>query len=262
MSRRAPERVAPGVDRLGDDSVNAYLVHSPEGLVLVDAGLPSHTGQLRAHLAAAGLSPGDVGHVLLTHAHPDHTGMAGALRRAGAEIWVHERDAPVLAEGPRSAFRHGGPERSPLPYLLRRPAALGTLAHLGRSGAFTARPVPGARTFGGDGVLAEVPGGPRVITLAGHTPGSVAYLWEERGLLFTGDALVTYDGLTGHAGPGIVCRGFTHDARAALAALERLAALGDGGRAEGAPLLLPGHGRPFPGGPRAAVEEARARGAR
>ena len=239
-------RPAPTVERLGDDLVNFYLVEHPDGLVLVDAGLPGHLAQIGDRLP-------DVRAVLLTHAHPDHTGLAGAAQRAGADIWIHERDEPVLADGPRSAMRHAKPERSMLPYLLRRPSAIGTPVHLARQGAFTARPVTGARTFGGDRILSDVPGRPEVITLPGHTPGTVAYHFPDLGVLFTGDALVTHDGLTGRVGPSLVCRGFTHDSAAALASLDRLASLP-------ASLLLPGHGEPFPGGSRAAADQARRAG--
>ncbi|MFJ7628327.1 MBL fold metallo-hydrolase [Streptomyces sp. NPDC097595] len=253
---RPDRRVAPGVDRLGDDVVNFYLVEEVDGLVLVDAGLPGHLKQLRAHLAGSGRSMADIRAVLLTHGHPDHTGLAPALREAGADIWVHEGDAAILRDGPRSAMRHAKPERSMLPYLLRRPAAIGTPLHLARAGAFTAPATPGVRTFGTDGRLAEVPGAPRAVLLPGHTPGSAGYLFPERGLLFTGDALVTQDGLTGHTGPSLVCRGFTHDSRAALASLDRLDAL------TGASLILPGHGLPVTGDVRTATGRARRTGAR
>ncbi|MFJ3492282.1 MBL fold metallo-hydrolase [Streptomyces sp. NPDC086091] len=247
----AGRQVAPGVHRLGDDVVNFYLVEEEDGLVLVDAGLPAHLGQLRAHLAGSGRTPADIRAVLVTHGHPDHTGLAHALRRAGADIWVHEADAPILRDGPRSALRHARAERSMLPYLLRRPAALATPLHLARAGGFTAPAVPDVRVLTGEGRLAEVPGAPRAIALPGHTRGSTGYLFPERGLLFTGDALVTYDGLTGHTGPGLVCRGFTQDSGAALASLDRLDEL------TGVTLLLPGHGTPLPGDPRAATREAR-----
>ncbi|MFC4032366.1 MBL fold metallo-hydrolase [Streptomyces polygonati] len=259
MSRRAHHptgrSVAPGVERLGDRVVNFYLLHHPDGLVLVDAGLPGHLRQLLASLARSGNSLGDVRAVLLTHAHPDHTGLARALQQAGADIWVHERDAAILTDGPRSAMRHAEPERSILPYLLRRPAAIATPLHLARKGAFTARAVSDARTFGADRALAEVPGAPQAVLLPGHTPGSTAYLFADRGLLFTGDALVTADGLTGHEGPALVCRGFTHDSAAALTALDRLDELA-------ATVLLPGHGRPFTGTPQAAARQARRTGVR
>ncbi|QKW20113.1 MBL fold metallo-hydrolase [Kitasatospora sp. NA04385] len=253
---RYDRRVAPGVDRLGDDVVNFYLVEEPDGLVLIDAGLPAHLGQLRAHLADSGHSPADVRAVLLTHAHPDHTGLAHTLQRAGAEIWVHESDAAILRDGPRSALRHAKPERSALPYLLRRPAAIATPLHLARKGAFTAPATPGVRTFDTGRRLEEVPGRPRAVPLPGHTPGSTGYLFPDRGLLFTGDALVTHDGLTGHTGPTLVCRGFTHDSRTALASLDQLDELTE------ATLLLPGHGRPFDGDPRSATHQARQAGSR
>ena len=259
MSRSASSgpglQVAPGVHRMGDDIVNFYLIDQADGLVLIDAGLPGHLSQLRAYLSASGRSLSHIRAVLLTHAHPDHTGLAGKLREAGAQIWVHQHDAAILRQGPRSALRLAKPERSMVPYLLRRPAAIGTPLHLARNGAFTAPKVPGVRTFGAGQRLPEVPGNPQAVALPGHTPGSTAYLFSGRGVLFTGDALVTYDGLTGHVGPTLVCRGFTHDSAAALSALDRMDALD-------VAMLLPGHGQPFAGGIRAAVTQARQAGLR
>ncbi|WP_436535897.1 MBL fold metallo-hydrolase [Actinoplanes sp. HUAS TT8] len=243
------------VQRLGDDFVSFYLVDHPDGLVLVDAGLPGHLPQVREHLARSGRSLRDIRAVLLTHGHPDHTGLAAALHDAGADIWIHRLDAPILADGPRSALRHAKPERSMLPYLLRRPAAIGAPLHLARNGGFTAAPVRDGRTFEGDQRLDEVPGRPHAISLTGHTPGSAAYHFPDLDVLFTGDALVTHDGLTGHTGPTVVCRGFTHDSAAALASLDRLARVP-------ASRLLPGHGEPFEGGPQAAVDRARRAGVR
>jgi glyoxylase-like metal-dependent hydrolase (beta-lactamase superfamily II) len=245
----------PDPHRLGDHVVNFYLLEHPDGLVLIDAGLPGHHRQLADRLAHLGCRPADIRAVLLTHGHPDHTGLAGPLSRAGAQIWIHERDAPILRDGPRSAMRHAKPERSMFPYLLRRPAAIGTPLSLARQGGFTAPKVTGFRTFAGDQELADVPGRPQAVVLPGHTGGSTAYFFADRGLVFTGDALVTHDGLTGHTGPTVVCRAFTHDSTAALASLDRLADLD-------AQTVLPGHGEPFPGGSRAAAAQARATGLR
>lgn len=246
--------IAPGVVRLGDAVVNYYLVEQVEGPVLVDAGLPGHRKGLERFLAASGRSVADVRAVLLTHAHPDHTGLLAPLRKAGAEIWVHEKDAPILRDGPRSAMRHAKPQRSMLGYLARRPSAAGTPLHMGLKGGFTAPAVSGARTFAGPGTLDSVPGRPEVVALPGHTGGSVGFRFPGSGVLFTGDALVTYDGLTGHRGPTLVCEGFTQDGARALASLETIAELGTD-------LLLPGHGDPVTD-PSAAVLEAQRRGLR
>ena len=250
MSRPVPTRVAPGVHRLGGHGVNFYLVEDPDGLILIDSGVPGHREQLRGLLARLGRSVADLRAVLLTHGHLDHTGLAHTLQEAGAAIWIHERDAAILRDGPRSVNRYAKPERSMLPYLLRRPSALALPLQLARAGAFTAPAVHHARVFGADQVLDDVPGAPLAVVLPGHTPGSAAYLFARRGLLFTGDALVTEEGMAGHTGPAIVSRCFTHDSRAALAALDRLDELT-------ADLLLPGHGEPFADGVRAATRQAR-----
>ncbi|MGW3312177.1 MBL fold metallo-hydrolase [Streptomyces sp. NPDC001073] len=255
MSRPASTQVAPGVRRLGDHVVNFYLIEDPDGLVLVDAGTPAHLDQLRGLLATLGRSVADVRAVLLTHGHADHTGLARPLQEAGADLWIHERDAAILRDGPRSGTRHAKPERSMLPYLLRRPSALAVPLRLARDGAFTAPGVAGARVFDADLVLKDVPGAPQALVLPGHTPGSTAYVFPGRGLLFTGDALVTADGFTDRVGPTIVSRCFTHDSGGALAALDRLDELAVEGAGE--LLLLPGHGEPFAGGVRDATRLAR-----
>jgi glyoxylase-like metal-dependent hydrolase (beta-lactamase superfamily II) len=248
--------VAPGVHRLGDHSVNFYLIEDPEGFVVVDAGLPAHLEQLGALLDGLGRPVSDIRAVLLTHGHLDHTGLAHTLQQAGADIWIHERDAGILRDGPRSANRHAKPERSMLPYLLRRPSALALPLQLARSGAFAAPAVQGAKVFDTDRVLKDLPGAPQAVVMAGHTPGSTAYLFTDRGLLFTGDALVTADAFSGHTGPTLVCRCFTHDSRAALVALDRLDELPAAG------VLLPGHGEPFTGGIGTAARLAREYGVR
>ncbi|MBF9067109.1 MBL fold metallo-hydrolase [Streptacidiphilus fuscans] len=254
MSRRTQsdrvQRVAPSVERLGDGMVNFYLVDHPDGLVLVDAGLPAHLGQLRDHLASSGRSLRDIRAVLLTHGHLDHTGLVVPVQQAGADIWIHEADAAILTDGPRSSMRHAKPERSLLPYLLRRPAAISGPLHMARMGGFTGKPVHGAYSFRSDQPLDEVPGRPQPVAQPGHTKGSVAYHFPALGVLFTGDALVTREDMIGRTGPSLVSRGFTHDSAAALASLDRLAELPPA-------LLLPGHGPAFADGPQEAAAQAR-----
>ena len=66
------------------------LVESGGELVLVDAGLGelaeadgAPAGRLVSALAEIGISPGDIGHVVISHAHPDHVG--GLTIASGAE---------------------------------------------------------------------------------------------------------------------------------------------------------------------------------
>ena len=89
--------VAPGVRRialplpLALRSVNVYLIEGDHGWSIVDSGMhtPEAEAELRAGLAAAGIALGDLRAAFITHLHPDHLGMAGTLRDAGAELLMH-----------------------------------------------------------------------------------------------------------------------------------------------------------------------------
>jgi len=68
---------------------------------LVDTGIatPDVEAELRAALGERGASFAAVDQVLLTHWHHDHAGLAGAIQaEGGADVYVHEADAPVVAQ--------------------------------------------------------------------------------------------------------------------------------------------------------------------
>jgi glyoxylase-like metal-dependent hydrolase (beta-lactamase superfamily II) len=78
------------------------------------------------------------------------------------------------------------------------------------------------------GVTLDLPGRPHVVPVPGHTVSSVAFHISDRGVVLTGDALVTYDGLVGKAGPRTVCAAFTHSTSQGLASLSALESLDAG----------------------------------
>lgn len=66
--------------------VNAYVVHAPDGDIIVDAGAEP------AKILAAVRQ--DVAAVLVTHGHADHVGaLEPVLRETGAPMYVHPDDA-------------------------------------------------------------------------------------------------------------------------------------------------------------------------
>jgi len=91
------QHVAPGVRRialplpLALRSVNVYLIEGERGWSIVDSGMhtPEAEAELRAGLAAAGIAMADLKTAFITHLHPDHLGMAGTLREAGAQLLMH-----------------------------------------------------------------------------------------------------------------------------------------------------------------------------
>ncbi len=81
-------------------SVNAFLIKTPQGLILVDSGAAScfgsHLGSVAKNLQAAGYALDQVKTVLLTHLHPDHVcgiSQQGHKVFPNATIYVHEREA-------------------------------------------------------------------------------------------------------------------------------------------------------------------------
>jgi glyoxylase-like metal-dependent hydrolase (beta-lactamase superfamily II) len=247
------EKIAPGVHRAGSRSVNFYLVEDRDGITVVDAGLPAFWPSLLAAVEAAGCKLTDIRAVLITHGHPDHIGFAERLRvEAGADIWVHQADAPMLAE-PDKPYKHWKPERNLLSYAWRRPTALRGPLHLVRNGGLRVPATQHVRTFDSATVL-DVPGRPTAVPVPGHTNGSAVYLFENHDILFTGDAIVTQDFSTGLTGPGLISAAFTQSTAEALRSLRTLADLSAG-------LMLTGHGEPWRQGLAAAVDLAE-RGAR
>jgi glyoxylase-like metal-dependent hydrolase (beta-lactamase superfamily II) len=77
-------------------AIAAYLIKHSAGAVLIECGPGSTIGELKAGLAAHGLTAANVTHVLLTHIHLDHAGAAGWLAQQGAQIIVHPNGAPHL----------------------------------------------------------------------------------------------------------------------------------------------------------------------
>lgn len=240
--------VADGVYRLGDEVVSFYVVEEDGRLTVVDAGAPGHLDQLTAFLADRGWSLDDVEAILLTHAHSDHTGFAEEARvQGGAEVAIHEADEVIAAGGDDGRTREGGMLRH-----LWRPAAYKTLFTLLRVGGISIVPIAVLSTFV-DGDVLEVPGAPRVVHVPGHTRGSAALLMADRGAVFTGDALVTWNPGTGRRGAQIMPAAFNESSAEALRSLDRLAGLA-------VPTVLPGHGRPWLNGVDAAVAAAREAG--
>ena len=80
------------------ETIAAYLVEADGRLALVETGPDSTWPHLVAALAKHGARPSDVKDVLVTHVHLDHAGAAWRLARAGANVWVHPRGAPHMAD--------------------------------------------------------------------------------------------------------------------------------------------------------------------
>ena len=175
----ATKEIIPGLHAIDGGNVNAFLLDAPEGLTLVDAGLPTSEGRIVDGIRGLGKSPADLRHILLTHAHPDHVGSLAALKAAsGARTYLHVADVPIAETG--GSFRRMQPS----------PELIGSLLFkmLVKSGSDAKVPPTAIDARINDGDVLPIAGGICAIHTPGHCAGHVAYLWPERGVLFVGDA--------------------------------------------------------------------------
>jgi glyoxylase-like metal-dependent hydrolase (beta-lactamase superfamily II) len=237
--------LAPGVHGVEHAHTNCYLITDDSGVTLIDAGFRSTGVAVLDLLAAIGRTITDIRALLLTHGHFDHVGFARGLQASlGTPIWVHGDDRSLAAH----PYRYR-PESNRLLYPWAHGRSWPILGRMVLAGALAVRGVHADRTFT-DGQVLEVPGRPTVVHTPGHTAGQCAFWLPDRGVLLSGDALVTLDPYTGARGPRLVAPAATADSARALASLDRLTDLD-------AQIVLPGHGPGWRAGIRAAVSAAR-----
>lgn len=150
----APRQVADHTWRIGTEGINALLVKTDAGAVLIDGGLPQAAGMLLAHMRALGVAPADLRLILHSHAHGDHAGPLAAVKRAtGATLVSNAESAVLLAHGGSDDIHFGDD-------ILYPPVQADRIVH--------------------DGEVVEL-GGMRftVHFMPGHTPGSMAWTWDD-----------------------------------------------------------------------------------
>jgi glyoxylase-like metal-dependent hydrolase (beta-lactamase superfamily II) len=168
--------------------VHAFLLRSPEGLVLIDTGIghlgpPRYdvTGRIDDELRTVGVAPDDVDHVVYTHLHADHSGGAclldGTPRFPNARHHLHPEDWRFFGQQGPSAF----------------------------TGRFAMAALEDLGVLNLDAADGEIVPGVRVAHAPGHTPGHRIVLieGEEGGLLLAGDLL--------HVPPQVVHPEWTSD---------------------------------------------------
>lgn len=237
---------APDVFIVAGPRTNWCLLRSGDGITLIDAAWPKDYATVADSLHQIGASPDQVTAVVLTHAHPDHIGVAERLRSEhGSSVHTH-----------RNEVRHATGE------VHERVQTIDLLARVWRPSvavfAFDSiasggtKPTPVAEVVAFDEGPVDVPGRPLPIPTPGHTSGHCSFHLVEHGIVVSGDALVNRNVLTNDPGPRLMPRIFSHNWEQAAASLDALSDLN-------ADVILPGHGAPLYMTPAEAVAKARQR---
>ena len=166
--------------------VNAYLLATPDGLVLIDAGWPNKADDLFRAVQDSGHDPKDIRHLVLTHGHIDHAGSAAeVLQRTGARAYAHPADLDLINTG---TAEHPGTSVTP-----------GIVPKI----AYLLFIKPGGTTYRGFAVDQTLEDGERlpmapdveIIHSPGHCAGHIAFLLRHEGILIAGDICSNVMGL-------------------------------------------------------------------
>jgi len=224
--------LVPGLRHLHNVRIsNVFLLDGgPGDRWLIDCGHWSERATLLWELRRAGVRPGELTGVLLTHRHSDHAGNARFLqRRFGVKIHAHRRDAEILGGAvPRDRLERGA-----------GPWLAGVLAEI--ENLFPARVTCDRALDDGDSIASL-----EVHHTPGHTEGSVFYRHAATGSLLTGDMLLTaIPPLVFRKGMSLAYPTFSSNLELAV---ESVRAFHRSGIEYDH--LLPGHGKPIVGGAR------------
>jgi glyoxylase-like metal-dependent hydrolase (beta-lactamase superfamily II) len=169
--------------------VNAYVIESDQGLLLIDCGTDWEPGRiaLSEGFETLGLEESAVHTLVVSHLHPDHVGMSGRLvRELGCRFVMHERasnlvdrynDTPGFAERLRHiATTHGVPDE-----------VIAAAAPTERADYMPMIDPPDHVVADGDEI--DLGRGRRlsVVHTPGHEPAHICLRDSRTGVLFSGD---------------------------------------------------------------------------
>lgn len=152
----------------------AYLMASPDELVLIETGPTSTLPNLKAGIMAAGFDPAQLTKIFVSHIHLDHSGAAGVIVRElpEVEVFVHPVGRPHLID-PAKLISSAGRL-----YTDRMDALWGEVAPVPEE---RVRPLADGETVQAAGHVMSV------LFTPGHAAHHVAYWIPEQSIVFTGD---------------------------------------------------------------------------
>lgn len=180
------KQLSKHVYQLSLGAVNTFVIADEEGLTLVDTGYKNSKEKIFAAIRQGGKKPEDIRQIILTHAHPDHSGSVSDIKESlGVPVFAHEEDAILLEAGVGGRLPH---ELSPgianwLIYNL----------FIKNSPNTTDAVMVDKKLRGGD--ILPIAGGIEVIHTPGHSKGHISLLLKKDEMLIAGDICANMLGL-------------------------------------------------------------------
>jgi len=174
-------KITDNIHIIPNVQANSYLILEPEGLTIIDTGMPFSEKQTLKHIASLGRSAEEIRRILITHADLDHYGCLAALKEtSGAITYASQPEAEAMAQGVSSRpvnrdigrfqgfiIRLMGKLLKPTPIQVDEPLV--------------------------DGQVLPILGGLQVVETPGHAPGHLSFYVPSLHLLFCGDSMKSSD---------------------------------------------------------------------
>ena len=161
--------------------VNCYLIKTKDGYILVDTGYSNQRINIEKALDVAGVQPGNLSLILLTHGDFDHSGNGAYFReKYQSKIAMHKDDLGMVEHGSLFYSRKS-------PNIIIRLLVKVMLPLLRMNLKKKDRFIPDIYLKDGDD-LSEYGFSAKIVHLPGHSGGSIGFHTTE-GNLFIGDLL-------------------------------------------------------------------------
>lgn len=103
-----PYKIVGNLYYVGASDIASFLIATPEGHVILDAGFEETVPMIRDNVKKLGFKIEDVKTLIIGHAHYDHVGGLADLKAlTGAKLAVSEADAKLLASGGKGDYLFG-----------------------------------------------------------------------------------------------------------------------------------------------------------
>jgi glyoxylase-like metal-dependent hydrolase (beta-lactamase superfamily II) len=202
------------VAREGEKMYPVVLWDEAEHLVLIDTGTPGLGAEILREIAALGLEPAKLTHIIITHHDIDHVGGIPEILAVAknAKVMAHAIETPYI-DGSKTplklaAFNALGDQIPPDQKVWRDLLTAG----------FASLQIKVEQNLS-EGELLPLCGGLEVILTSGHTLGHISILHKPSNIMISGDALNIANGELVGSEPS-----YTHDLAAAQAAEAKLKA--------------------------------------